>query len=94
MRGVDVDIFRSIILILLGRVSLPSYLQPPTTLTHDTQTQVKWEAYPTPVGQGLALRLAAVGEASFVRWHSKGDYLASVVPNGGARAVMIHQVCM
>lgn len=54
------------------------------------KTQVKWEAYPTPAGRGLALRLG--GEASFVRWHSKGDYLASVVPNGGARAVMIHQV--
>ena len=60
-----------------------------------TQTGVTWEAHPTARGRGLVLRFApgaGSGEATLVRWHSKGDYVASVVPTGGARAVMIHQV--
>lgn len=88
MRWVDIGTSSSSWLV--GSRCVP--LTVPHNTLHDTK-QVKWEAYPTPVGQGLALRLSTVGEASFVRWHSKGDYLASVVPNGGARAVMIHQVC-
>jgi len=56
---------------------------------------MKWQAYKSEVGGGeddLVLRMEGGGECTSVRWHSKGDYLASVVPTGGSQAVMIHQV--
>ena len=41
-------------------------------------------------------RLAEKGEVGVevtsVTWHSKGDYLATIVSTGGARAVVVHQV--
>ena len=58
------------------------------------QSAVKWEAK-----SGLAwdahtdcVVLRFGGEVTYVVWHSKGDYLATLVPTGGKHSVMIHQV--
>ena len=52
------------------------------------------------VGEARAAKLRAAGclwevshakTASLVVWHHKGDYLASVAPDGASRAVLLHQ---
>ena len=40
---------------------------------------------------GVAWEVSHAKSASFVCWHHKGDYLASVAPEGASRAVLLHQ---
>ena len=53
---------------------------------------VAW-ARPTAALQaaGVAWEVSHAKSASFVCWHHKGDYLASVAPEGASRAVLLHQ---
>ncbi len=41
---------------------------------------------------GVAWEVSHVKSASSVCWHHKGDYLASVAPEGASRAVLLHQL--
>jgi len=41
---------------------------------------------------GVVWEVSHAKSASSVRWHHKGDYLASVAPDGASRAVLLHQV--
>jgi len=53
---------------------------------------VAW-ARPTAALQaaGVVWEVSHAKSASFVCWHHKGDYLASVAPEGASRAVLLHQ---
>jgi ribosome biogenesis protein ERB1 len=56
---------------------------------------VKWQR-PTTASiaeqNGILLEISVPGTPKQVTWHRRGDYLASVAPEAGARAVLMHQI--
>jgi len=42
--------------------------------------------------EGVAWEVSHVRSATSVSWHHRGDYLASVAPEGASRAVLLHQL--
>ena len=58
----------------------------------DDTSGVPWARPDAPVRDaGAPWEVSHVRSASSVCWHHKGDYLASVAPEGASRAVLLHQ---
>lgn len=69
---------------LLARWILCRRSRLPLSFKHD-QTGLE-------VGPILSLQLSEA--LDYIVWHHKGDYIASIAPNAGTKAVAIHQVAM
>ncbi|XP_045192992.2 ribosome biogenesis protein bop1-like [Mercenaria mercenaria] len=61
--------------------------------THDSKVPVSWSVYEgKEYADGYRLKLSHGFEVSQVTWHGKGDYFATVMPNGQSKSVLIHQL--
>lgn len=59
----------------------------------DDNSLVKWEkALPESYNLGFRLTLHLQKDASRLSWHGKGDYFATVLPQGENCSVLIHQL--
>jgi len=56
---------------------------------NEVESGVPWER---AAEEGVQWQVSHVKSASVVAWHHKGDYCASVAPEGESRAVLLHQV--
>ena len=75
------------------------YTQAGFSLTSGNMPQpiegVKWQrpASASVLGQnGILLEITVPGTPKQVTWHKRGDYLASVSPEAGAKAILMHQI--
>jgi ribosome biogenesis protein ERB1 len=41
---------------------------------------------------GILLEISVPGTPKQIKWHRKGDYLATVAPDAGGRSVLMHQI--
>ncbi|XP_022112807.2 ribosome biogenesis protein BOP1 homolog [Pieris rapae] len=58
-----------------------------------TRAAVKWEDVDDASwARGVRLSVRHLGPLAHLAWHARGDYLAATVRDGGARAVLVHQV--
>ncbi|XP_060594341.1 ribosome biogenesis protein bop1-B-like [Ruditapes philippinarum] len=61
--------------------------------TQDSRVPVSWSVYEgKEYDDGYRLKLPHGFEVSQVTWHGKGDYFATVMPNGQSKSVLIHQL--
>eukprot|EP01098_Paradermamoeba_levis_P003565 TRINITY_DN1607_c0_g1_i1.p1 TRINITY_DN1607_c0_g1~~TRINITY_DN1607_c0_g1_i1.p1 ORF type:complete len:462 (+),score=150.77 TRINITY_DN1607_c0_g1_i1:938-2323(+) len=75
----------------VGKEASRAFLLKP--LTQDNDSPVKWEKPdPADFEAGILLQLTQEKDFSKLAWHIKGDYLATVAPNAGKSAVLIHQI--
>lgn len=61
--------------------------------TLERSKNISWERTSKELQEaGLPWEVSHAKSASMVTWHFKGDYCASVAPEGASRAVLLHQV--
>ncbi|XP_046381046.2 ribosome biogenesis protein bop1-B-like [Haliotis rufescens] len=80
-------------LIVSNTDTVVAAFQPPQEEAAGKKVPVEWELCTGKEHQsGFRLRMKHPKEVSYVTWHGKGDYLATVMPKGDSMSVLIHQL--